>query len=157
MRQTKSVTQIVGSSLCVHCSHHLLWTTANSVSFSMCQSLWCYNPPVPKASSSSTTSSRLNPLCLRLSFRSLWLNESVVMPASWSLWARLSSKRADLDLQCWSRAALPAMWIHSRWQKPQTLQCIGSKNRYINIKMTQNLTDTVLCSILMHYCVLYYE
>lgn len=33
----------------------VLWTTANSVSFSMCQSLWCYNPSAPEPSSSSVS------------------------------------------------------------------------------------------------------
>lgn len=38
-----------GGGLFVHCSYYIQWTTANSGSFSPCQSLWCHNR---KASSS---------------------------------------------------------------------------------------------------------
>lgn len=43
VHETKSITQTVGGGLCVRRSHHIQWTTANSVSFSLCQSLCCHN------------------------------------------------------------------------------------------------------------------
>lgn len=109
--QRQSTTHMVGAGMCVRTIPSIFcgWQSA------LLSSSLCHVFMLPQFTSLQPALLLLRPLLSSTSSQSLHSglykallcsSESVVMPASWSMWEWLRSNGADLDLRCWSRVGL---------------------------------------------------